>query len=141
MSSRGFAGLIAFALVAGCSTQSTQSTTTTEKDHAMPTSELGSFRPIHVFTFEFDSHELSQEFDQSLKAHAQYINTSGHRAHIQGSADNMGQGEYNYELGMRRAQAVKDALVSYGADPKLIIIGSIGTAGKSQGVRRALITY
>jgi len=54
------------------------------------------------------------------------IVSNGSRVKIEGHCDARGTDEYNYALGLRRAKATKDAIVSQGIDPSSIIIVSMG---------------
>jgi peptidoglycan-associated lipoprotein len=65
--------------------------------------------------FESDSSELSQQAVGTLEKQAQWLRTYPQYAFIiEGHADERGTREYNIALGARRAQAVRDYLVSRG---------------------------
>ena len=65
--------------------------------------------------FESDSTELSQQAVGTLEKQAQWLRTYPQYAFlIEGHADERGTREYNIALGARRAQAVRDYLVSRG---------------------------
>jgi len=65
--------------------------------------------------FESDSSELSQQAVGTLEKQAQWLRTYPQYAFlIEGHADERGTREYNIALGARRAQAVRDYLVSHG---------------------------
>ena len=65
--------------------------------------------------FESDSTELSQQSISTLEKQAQWLRTYPQYAFlIEGHADERGTREYNIALGARRAQAVRDYLVSRG---------------------------
>jgi len=51
---------------------------------------------------------------------------NGAKVKIEGHCDATGSDEYNYALGLRRAKAAKEALVSQGIAPDKIIIVSLG---------------
>jgi len=51
---------------------------------------------------------------------------NGSRVKIEGHCDARGTDEYNYALGLRRAKATKEAIVSQGIAPSDIIIVSMG---------------
>ncbi|NOZ90768.1 MAG: OmpA family protein [Epsilonproteobacteria bacterium] len=51
---------------------------------------------------------------------------AGSRVKIEGHCDATGTDEYNYALGLRRAKAAKEALVSRGINPSAITIVSMG---------------
>ena len=65
--------------------------------------------------FESDSTELSQQSIGTLEKQAQWLRTYPQYSFlIEGHADERGTREYNIALGARRAQAVRDYLVSRG---------------------------
>jgi peptidoglycan-associated lipoprotein len=65
--------------------------------------------------FTTDSSELSPQSRQTLDKQAQWLNNYGQYTFtIEGHADERGTREYNLALGARRAQAVRDYLVSRG---------------------------
>jgi peptidoglycan-associated lipoprotein len=65
--------------------------------------------------FTTDSSELSPQSRQTLNKQAQWLNNYGQYIFtIEGHADERGTREYNLALGARRAQAVRDYLISRG---------------------------
>jgi peptidoglycan-associated lipoprotein len=65
--------------------------------------------------FETDSSELTPQSQSTLNRQAQWLTRYSHYAFtIEGHADERGTREYNIALGARRAQAVRDYLVSRG---------------------------
>ena len=66
--------------------------------------------------FETDSSELTPQSRATLDKQAQWLNTYNQYAQftIEGHADERGTREYNIALGARRAQTVRDYLVSRG---------------------------
>ncbi len=65
--------------------------------------------------FESDSSELTQQSIGTLDKQAQWLRTYPQYAFlVEGHADERGTREYNIALGARRAQAVRDYLVSRG---------------------------
>ena len=68
--------------------------------------------------FESDSTELTQQSLATLDKQAQWLSTyNRYPFTIEGHADERGTREYNIALGARRAQAVRDYLVSRGVEP------------------------
>ena len=53
-------------------------------------------------------------------------NNPGENVVIEGHTDNVGSPEYNQALAMKRAETVRDALVSRGIDPNRIAVRSVG---------------
>src|ERR1044071_4347938 len=66
--------------------------------------------------FETDSSDLTTQSRTTLDKQAQWLNTYSQYGQftIEGHADERGTREYNIALGARRAQAVRDYLVSRG---------------------------
>ncbi|HZP68647.1 MAG TPA: peptidoglycan-associated lipoprotein Pal [Pseudolabrys sp.] len=66
--------------------------------------------------FETDSSELTPQSRATLDKQAQWLNTYSQYSQftIEGHADERGTREYNIALGARRAQAVRDYLISRG---------------------------
>jgi peptidoglycan-associated lipoprotein len=65
--------------------------------------------------FSTDSSDLSPQSRATLDKQAEWLNHySQYTAQIQGNADERGTREYNLALGARRAQVVRDYLVSRG---------------------------
>ncbi len=65
--------------------------------------------------FAVDQSTLSSEAQTILAGQAQWMNTNqGYTALVEGHADEQGTREYNLALGGRRANAVRDYLISQG---------------------------
>ncbi|HEY2934336.1 MAG TPA: peptidoglycan-associated lipoprotein Pal [Acidobacteriota bacterium] len=65
--------------------------------------------------FDYDQHTLSSEAQQILQRDAEYLRKNSSASFIlEGHCDERGTSEYNLALGDRRAQAVKEYLVSLG---------------------------
>jgi peptidoglycan-associated lipoprotein len=77
--------------------------------------------------FELNSDAVGDEFKPMLKAHADYL--AGHpgaKLRVEGNADERGSPEYNRRLGLKRAVAVKEALLVSGARNEQIKSVSLG---------------
>ncbi|KAA9010721.1 peptidoglycan-associated lipoprotein Pal [Histidinibacterium aquaticum] len=65
--------------------------------------------------FEVDQHTLTAAAQQTLNGQAQWLQSNpDYTAVIEGHADEQGTREYNLALGSRRAQSVREYLVSQG---------------------------
>ncbi|MBI4489015.1 MAG: peptidoglycan-associated lipoprotein Pal [Deltaproteobacteria bacterium] len=71
--------------------------------------------PLKDIYFEFDRYDLRADARVTLKANAEWLKANpSARAEIEGHADERGTNEYNLALGVKRAQAAKDYLVTMG---------------------------
>lgn len=70
--------------------------------------------------FPLNSTEISPVDMGIISGWAEYLRLSTRGAKIVGHACPLGEAEYNYDLGMRRAQAVKTVLVGMGIEPSRI---------------------
>ncbi len=77
--------------------------------------------------FAFDRYELTDESKTSLQTLGTFLNQNPDTTMtIEGHADERGTTEYNLALGEKRAQAVKDYLVSLGVSPGRLTSVSYG---------------
>lgn len=77
--------------------------------------------------FDTDSHSISNDARMTLDAQVQWLNTyPGLNITIEGHADERGTREYNLALGERRANSVKNYLISMGVDPRRLTTISYG---------------
>ena len=100
--------------------------------------------------FPSDDSHLGEDQAQGLGQMARSLLTVGiHGARVEGHTDSTGTARYNQDLSTRRAEAVKQALVSGGmADARIEVIGKGATqpiesnrtaAGRSENRRVAII--
>jgi len=110
-----FAALVVGAIaIAGCAKQEPQSAAMANA--AAPGSQQDFIVNVgdRVF-FDTDSSELSQQAQATLDKQAQWLNQYGRYSFIiEGHADERGTREYNIALGARRAQTVREYLISRG---------------------------
>ena len=103
-------------VAAGCANKPNDTTGTTGIGSAAPGSQQDFVVNVgdRVF-FESDSSELTPQSIATLEKQAQWLQRySQHTFMIEGHADERGTREYNIGLGARRAQTVRDYLVSRG---------------------------
>lgn len=81
-----------------------------------------------ILYFEFDEATLRPDARRLLEAHAERMKDGSEMIQIEGYADERGTEEYNKALGMRRANAVRDFLVSHGVSISRIKTVSYGEA-------------
>ena len=104
--------ILAGLMIAGCAKQQVDQTSSA----AAPGSQQDFVVNVgdRVF-FETDSSELTEQARATLDKQAQWLNNYNRYAFtIEGHADERGTREYNIALGARRAQTVREYLVSRG---------------------------
>jgi peptidoglycan-associated lipoprotein len=93
----------------------------------MTISEIESQLP--TIYFAFDKYDISPEMQAKIDAAAELGNTEAAKSigvKLEGNCDEWGSDEYNFALGLKRAQAVKNALVADGIDANRISMVSYG---------------
>ncbi len=77
--------------------------------------------------FAFDSWQISDAGKQALAKNAEWLKTNGDkRLRIEGHCDERGTGAYNFELGRKRANAVRNYLVELGVGGNQLNMTSYG---------------
>jgi peptidoglycan-associated lipoprotein len=111
------AGALAAALsIAACASQNAENAQANAAGQAAPGSQQDFVVNVgdRVF-FDTDSSDLSAQARATLDKQAQWLTNYGQYTFtIEGHADERGTREYNIALGARRAQTVRDYLVSRG---------------------------
>ncbi|EDM24416.1 OmpA family protein [Caminibacter mediatlanticus] len=81
-----------------------------------------------VVYFDFDKYNIRPDQWPKVEKLAKLIkkNPSNYTVRIEGNCDEWGTEEYNYALGLKRANSVKNALIKLGVDPKKLTIISYG---------------
>jgi peptidoglycan-associated lipoprotein len=81
-----------------------------------------------VIYFDFDKYNIRPDQWPKVKKLAELIksNSSNYTVRIEGNCDEWGTEEYNYALGLKRANSVKNALIKLGVDPKKLTVISYG---------------
>ena len=83
--------------------------------------------PNSIFRFEFDKADLTQHNRELLSRIVGILLISkGYGLSVFGYTDDVGSAEYNHELSLRRANAVKDYLVQAGIDPAIVNVKGYG---------------
>ena len=120
----------------------------------MSESELYQGQPVErerVVYFGFDEYSVAGQYQGMLQANADFLKENGNReVVIEGHTDERGSREYNIALGEKRANAVRDVLLSYGVSSSQIdtvsygeerpAVDGAGEAAWSKN-RRAVIEY
>ncbi len=113
--------------------------------------ESGVVGKNQVYYFDFDSSELHQNIENSLKKQAEYLLINPDKSlHLAGHTDERGSPEYNIALGWRRAKAISNFLKKHGIANKQLKLISFGSQKPAvlghtetawQKNRRVVITY
>jgi peptidoglycan-associated lipoprotein len=83
--------------------------------------------PLKDIYFDFDSHSLSNDAREILRANATWLKSNpAARAEIEGHSDERGTNEYNLALGAKRAQTAKDFLSTLGVGAERLSTISYG---------------
>lgn len=79
------------------------------------------------FYFEYDSFRVNAEAKKAILAQGKYLSKASiARVRVEGNTDERGTREYNLALGEKRANAVRDLLMSAGAQSKQIEVITYG---------------
>jgi len=139
MKLRTVAAVAAIALLAACSTKKTEvqevapAAAPPPPPPAKPSGpapdSLEYFNTVvgNTVQFDFDRYDLDAEDQTRLRAQAQWLNQYANRTlTIEGHCDERGTREYNLGLGERRANAVREYLVSQGVNANRVKTISYG---------------
>lgn len=130
-------------LLSGCSSQNPEPVTA-----PAPAAEPAEERPSytgnsvvsHRIIFAFDSAELAEDAAQTITYHADYLKDNPTViAVLQGNASSPGGHDYNYKLGLKRAQAVAQALTELGVPESQLWITSTGKHNHVESNAQAVI--
>ena len=117
-------------VLASCETTSTTSSSEGIELSTGSTTELQEYLSSEIgdrVFFDTDKHNISSSSAIKLEAQANWIkSTPGFTVILEGHCDERGTREYNLALGERRANAVKEFLVSLGVDSSRLQIISYG---------------
>ncbi len=81
-----------------------------------------------VVYFDFDKYNIRKDQWSKVEKLAKLIkeNPANYTIRIEGNCDEWGTEEYNYALGLKRANSVRKALIKLGVDPKKLTVISYG---------------
>jgi peptidoglycan-associated lipoprotein len=89
--------------------------------------QLNAERPLGDAFFDLDKSEIREDARGPLQADADYLKKwTSVQATVEGHCDSRGSSEYNLALGTRRANAVRDYLVSLGVPSARLTVVSKG---------------
>ncbi|GAA4005945.1 OmpA family protein [Hymenobacter fastidiosus] len=99
------------------------------KDIALKKLDVGVKVVLNNIFFDFDKATLRKESTAELeRLQKLLVETPALRLEISGHTDNVGKGEYNKDLSLRRAKAVVDYLVAKGTDKARLTFAGYGDA-------------
>lgn len=78
---------------------------------------------VNVY-FDYDKFDIREDMMASVKGNAALLKNKTFK--LEGNCDEFGSDEYNFALGLKRANAVKTALVDNGANADSITMVSLG---------------
>jgi peptidoglycan-associated lipoprotein len=86
---------------------------------------------MSIVYFDFDQFNLTAENMEIASSNADALSSNSASIKLEGNCDEWGSDEYNYALGLKRAKAVKNAIISNGIDAARISMVSYGESNPS----------
>ena len=85
-------------------------------------------KELKTIYFDFDKFNIKADMQANLSADATVANSnaSKYQVKLEGNCDEWGSDEYNFALGLKRAESVKKALVAEGVNADRISMVSFG---------------
>ena len=85
----------------------------------------GSSSGFKSIYFEFGRYDITPDMEKRMNNNA-FIAKNKTKIKLEGNCDEFGTDEYNFALGLKRANAVKNSLISKGVNPDTIVLRSLG---------------
>lgn len=123
---QGLTLAVVMSFLVGCSSSDTVPTETATAGTAPVTSTVSEETLSSVVYFDFDQYSLTAESRAVLLAHADKLKGASVAVRLEGHADERGSREYNMALGEKRANAVRDFLVTQGVNGSSLEVVSFG---------------
>ncbi len=115
------------AFLTACSTSSDKKTEGDNNTNTNTVTETSNEVSVsNVVYFDFDKYDLTAESRAVLLAHADKLKGASVAVRLEGHADERGSREYNMALGEKRANAVRDFLVTQGVNGSSLETVSFG---------------
>src|SRR5690606_14286165 len=125
---RGLTFDVVMSFLLGCTSASKKQDAPVSTPNEETTSALvEQFKTLCNFVyFDFDQYSLTAESRAVLLAHADKLKGASTSVRLEGHADERGSREYNMALGAKRANAVRDFLVTQGVSGASLDVISFG---------------
>ncbi|SFV51381.1 Outer membrane lipoprotein omp16 precursor [hydrothermal vent metagenome] len=81
---------------------------------------------FHSIYFDFGAYTIASKMEEAMYANIQSASNAHTKIKIEGNCDEFGTDEYNYALGLKRAKAVRDMMLSQGISSNKMIMVSFG---------------
>lgn len=123
----GLTFAVVMSFLVGCSSSGSKKAEEPVVDTGSPTVENTVEAQLsNTVYFDFDQYTLTAESRSVLLAHADKLKGASVAVRLEGHADERGSREYNMALGEKRANAVRDFLVTQGVSGSSLEVISFG---------------
>jgi len=85
----------------------------------------GSSGGLKSIYFEFGRYDITPDMESRIQNNTQIVKNKT-KIKLEGNCDEFGTDEFNFALGLKRAHAVKENLISRGVNPSSIMLRSLG---------------
>ena len=123
---QGLTLAVVMSFLVGCSSSDNATTEAPTTGTAPVESSVSEAALSNVVYFDFDQYTLTAESRAVLLAHADKLKGASVAVRLEGHADERGSREYNMALGEKRANAVRDFLVTQGVNGSSLEVVSFG---------------
>jgi peptidoglycan-associated lipoprotein len=124
---QGLTLAVVMSFLVGCSSSDNKGNEAPTTGTTTPTAPVETAAPLSsVVYFDFDQYSLTAESRAVLLAHADKLKGASVAVRLEGHADERGSREYNLALGEKRANAVRDFLVTQGVNGSSLEVVSFG---------------
>jgi len=124
---QGLTLAVVMSFLVGCSSSDNKGTEAPTTGGASTSGASSSEATLtNVVYFDFDQYALTAESRAVLLAHADKLKGASVAVRLEGHADERGSREYNMALGEKRANAVRDFLVTQGVNGSSLEVVSFG---------------
>jgi peptidoglycan-associated lipoprotein len=124
---QGFTFAVVMSFLVGCSSSGSKKTEEQTYDNSNSAVENTVEAQLsNTVYFDFDQYTLTAESRSVLLAHADKLKGASVAVRLEGHADERGSREYNMALGEKRANAVRDFLVTQGVNGSSLDVISFG---------------